>query len=959
MKKFGKLIKWILVIIVIFLGILIILPYAFKGKITQIAKEEINKNVNAQVDFGDISLSFFSSFPNLSVKINDIHVVGLNEFEGDTLATLSQFRLVIDLMSVLDNPLVIKSIVIEQPHIFAKVLATEKANWDIGKENDIPVENSENEESSPMVLSLSKFKINNGKIIYQDLSLNILTTIKDLNFSLSGDLTSDFSSIKTESQIAEFSVTMDGIEYLHKTKVDLRADINADLVNSKYTFIENTLSINDVELGFDGSVTMPQDDINIDMSFQSKKTDFKSLLSLIPAVFMNDFQNVKTSGSFSINGFVKGVYNEKQLPAFDLKLLVDQAKLQYPDLPSSLEDIAMNLQISNPDGIEDHTIIDLKAFHMNMAGNPFGMKMLILTPISDPNIDGNIQGKIDLGKWKDIIPLEDTKMSGLIEADITMKGKMSSIEKEDYQAFKAVGNFSLENLNYVDKDFPKGILISNAKAILSPQFINVEAFQAHIGQSDLSLNGKIENILAYYFKDELLKAEFYFASNNLDMNDLMGNDSTSSNNNISENSEEMSVIEIPKNIDFCLNCQIDQLLYDQLNIANLKGQLVLREGVVSMKNVNMQMLDGNLKMNGNYSSQDIEKPSFDMLLEAENFDVQKSFIAFNTIKKLAPIAKHTQGKISAKMDLKGVLLPNMEPDLATVNGNGRLQSNDLKLNNSDLFQQIGGLLKTDKFNQLSMNNIDASFKIENGQLSLKPFETKFGKSSMTIGGTQYLDETIDYHIDFAVPSSEFGSKANDVANQLFSEAGKFGVDLKTPENIKFKALVGGKLTDPKVSLDLKSQAANMVDDLKKQAEEKLRQEAEKAKQQAIDEAKKQAAILMAEAEKQGKALIAEAQKIATQAKNTANKNADLAKDEAYKQADNLLKEAGNDPLKKIVAKKAADKIKSEADTTATKVKSEAAKKADEGVKEAEKQAAKLKSTAQKEGDEIIAKAQKG
>jgi len=76
-----------------------------------------------------------------------------------------------------------------------------------------------------------------------------------------------------------------------------------------------------------------------------------------------------------------------------------------------------------------------------------------------------------------------------------------------------------------------------------------------------SLNGKIENILAYYFKDELLKAEFYFASNKLDMKDLMGNDSTSSNDNVSENSEEMSVFEIPKNIDF----QIQLFVFDTIN----------------------------------------------------------------------------------------------------------------------------------------------------------------------------------------------------------------------------------------------------------------------------------------------------------------------------------------------------------------------------------------------------------
>jgi len=953
-----KIFKWFLIIAIAFVAVLMILPLVFQGKITQIAKEEINKNINAQVDFDQVSISFISAFPNVSLKINDLSVIGIEEFAGDTLAFVEQFQVKVGLMSVLSEPIEIKSIIIEHPHLNAQVKEDGKANWDIAKVSEESADKETSSDDSNMTLSLKEFKIIGAHIVYDDQSMDVIANIQNMDFSLSGDLSADFTSLYTQTEIESLSLQMEGIPYFNKNRVSLDADIDADLQNSKYTFKDNLLKINALELGFDGSIAMPTDDIVLDMSFEAKETAFKHILSLVPAIYMTDFQDIKTEGELSLDGFVKGVYNENRLPAFDLSILVQNGMFQYPDLPAKVENIAMDLRIENTDGIEDHTVVDLKNFHIDMAGHPFDMKMLLKTPVSDPDIDGQIKGKIDLAKMKELLPSEDMEMSGLISTDVELKGKMSAIENEKYDQFHALGNIAVQSLKYTDADYPQGLMISSAKATLSPQYIKLDELKANIGSSDMSMQGKIENFLAYYFNEELLKGSFSFSSNHLDLNDFMSDEMEETEESSTEKNQEMTVIEIPKNIDFSLNTSIKTLLYDQIEIKNVNGGLVLKDGLAKMQNLKMEMLDGNLKMNGSYSTEELEKPAFNFDMEAMNFDVKKSFEAFNTFQKLAPIAKHAVGDISVKMNMNGLFLSNMDPDLESLNSRGRLMSDNLTIKNADLFHQLGSLLKVDRFNQFTMAAIDLSFILENGDLLVKPFETKFGKSKMVIGGSQKLDQSIDYGIDFSIPSSELGSKANDVANQLLGEAGKFGVDLKTPEHIKFKALVGGTLTDPKVSLDLKDGAANIVEDLKKQAEEKLRQEADKIKKQAIEVAKKQAAQLMSEANKQGNKLISKAQKVANQAKAEANKQADAAKAEAYKQAAALEKEAGDDTIKKLLAKTAADKIRSEADKTAESLKQEAAKQANRPVVEAKKQAKSLKSKAKKQGDALIAKAGK-
>ena len=955
MKKFFK---WFLIIAIVFIAILMILPLAFQGKIKQIAQEEINKNIHAQVDFDQVSISFISAFPNVSLKINELSMIGIEEFTGDTLVFVEEFHVKVGLMSVLSEPIEIKSIIIENPYVNALVKEDGKTNWDIAKVSEESAEEEISSDDSNITLSLKEFKVIGARIVYDDHSMKVLADIQDMDFSLSGDLSADFTSLYTQTDIESLSLQMEGIPYFNKNRFTLDADLEADLKNSVYTFKNNLLTINALELGFNGSIAMPTEDIVMDLSFNAKETAFKQILSLVPAVYMSDFQDVKTEGLLSLNGKVKGIYNENRLPAFDVSLLVKNGMFQYPDLPAKVENIALDLHIENTDGIEDHTVVNLRNFHMDMAGHPFDMKMLVKTPVSDPHIDGQIKGKIDLGKMKDLLPSDDMEMSGIISTDIALKGKLSAIENENYNQFHALGHLTVNNLNYVDADYPQGMMISSAYASISPQYIELEYFQAQLGDSDMVMEGKIENFLAYYFNDELLKGNFSFTANKIDLNDFMGEENSNLEEGNTEEEGEMTVIEIPQNIDFLLNTQIEELLYDKMEIKNINGGLLIKDGIANMQDLHMEMLDGHLKMSGFYSSQDIEKPSFDFDMNAKNFDITQSFKAFETLQKMVPIAKHAEGKISIKMNMNGLLLSNMDPDLESLNSQGRLQSNNISITNADLFNEIGSILKVDRFNELSLSNMDLSYSMENGDLVVKPFETKFGKSSMTIAGSQKLDQSINYGIDFKVPSSEFGSQANMVANQLLGEAGKFGMDLQAPEYLKFKALVGGSLTDPKLSLDLKGGASNLAEDLKKQAEEKLKQEAVKAKKQAIEEAKKQAAQLMLGANKQGKKLITEAQKIANQAKTEANKQADAAKAEAYKQAAALEKEAGDDMVKKLLAKTAADKIRSEADKTAENLKKEAAKQANKGVTKAKAQSDQLKAKAKKQGDALIAKAEK-
>ncbi|MBQ6582090.1 MAG: hypothetical protein IIX32_08875, partial [Alistipes sp.] len=61
-----KILKTTGAVVAALLVLLLVLPFAFKGKIEGIVKSEGNKLLNAQFDFGSLDVSLLRNFPHAS-----------------------------------------------------------------------------------------------------------------------------------------------------------------------------------------------------------------------------------------------------------------------------------------------------------------------------------------------------------------------------------------------------------------------------------------------------------------------------------------------------------------------------------------------------------------------------------------------------------------------------------------------------------------------------------------------------------------------------------------------------------------------------------------------------------------------------------------------------------------------------------------------------------------------------
>ena len=307
---FKKILIGFLIFFVLLIGAIVAIPFVFKDQINAKIKEQINKELKADVDYTSYDLSIIKSFPDLYFTLNDLTVVGRNDFAGDTLANVKQIGFGLDLMKLIKKEgLEMKTIHLEKPQILAYSMITSTgdtiANYDILPTSE---EKAEQDDTTSLIdINVNEFTVSEGKLFYKDFVAQNEILVNNLNLSAKADYIKDVADVETKLTIDELSFLSGTTQYLNKAKIDAFMDVEADLPNNTYTLKDNELTINALKLYANGNVSLPDENTtSVDLKFSADKSNFKELLSLIPAEYLKDYQNLKADGNFTFNGFAKG-----------------------------------------------------------------------------------------------------------------------------------------------------------------------------------------------------------------------------------------------------------------------------------------------------------------------------------------------------------------------------------------------------------------------------------------------------------------------------------------------------------------------------------------------------------------------------------------------------------------------------------------------------------------------------
>ena len=858
------------VLLFLFILLAFVLPAILKPKIKQAIDEALVENINANVyyDEGSFSLSFLRDFPNLTVSISNSGITGFVPFEGDTLVHVNQFNLTLNLMSIINGSQIeIENILLDNMILNILVLADGSSNYDI----TFPAEEAITDTSTAQTsILIKRWELKGADIVYYDQTLPFYTTLFDMQHVGSGTFTGDIFSMKSESSVGSFSMAYDDTEYITNKKLDAKVEMEMDLEKFKFTFKENVFNLNALPFTFDGYIEMPGEDIAMDLNFGGKSLDIKSLLSLTPGDYEAYLKGVSASGDFNLGGYIRGIYNDSLMPAFNINMEVVDGKVAYVDSPVPIENLNVKMVVDIPGADWTLASFSVSPFSMTMQNEPFSATILV-EDFENYRWDMTAKGSLDFEKITKIFPIDSTKLLGKLTLDLQTKGNYAAVENEKYDQLPTSGRMALKDFALENAAVPQGVSISNASVSFDPKSINLTQLIGKAGKSDFNLSGTISNYIAYALNDSaVLAGSFSLNSTLLDINELMAGEETEAD------TAALEAIRIPQNIEFLFSASITQIIFDDMIMDNFTGSLLVKDGAIDMKKTGFSILGGKIEMTGMYNSLP-EQPVYDFDMAIKDMEIAAAFKSFNTMRKLAPFAEKMSGAFSTNFKVNGFMDNAMNPIYETMNGIALINVARAALQDVKLLSAISAVtsLKS-KDGGISMKDVLMNMTIENGIVNMKPFDVVLGGYTTTIEGSNTISGKLFYAMK--VKNVETGGVGQALSATLGSLTGTKGL---ISDKIDVNLGVEGDFTKPQVKLlgispagstggkstmtdaakdalaqklnaekaalneklnetkaDLKDSANAVLDQTKEQAKEAVNEEIDKAKEKATDAAKK-------------------------------------------------------------------------------------------------------------------------
>ncbi|WP_406684995.1 AsmA-like C-terminal region-containing protein [Seonamhaeicola sp. MEBiC1930] len=812
MKRIFKIIGITLLIII---ALLIAIPFAFQSQISDIVKNYINNNLNAKVEFSNVGLSFIQNFPKARVNVSDLVITNIEPFKDETLATAKSISFTMPIKELFkkanEGPILVNSFKIDEILLTLKSDKFGNVNYDIVKAGD--QQPNENEISNSFSFNIQDYSIRNSALTYLDEASNMRIHLSEFQHKGNGVFSAETSEMDTKSE-ANITFAMDGIAYLENTDLILDAIIGLDLNKSTYSFKDNIGYINKLPIEFDGHVQQLEKGQQIDITFKNPQASFKDFLAVMPKPYTENLEDIVTTGDFNVIGVIKGLNSHETIPNLDINISSNNASFKYPNLPKRVEQISIKTSIKNTTGDSNDTYIDIEKLNFKIDEDIFKSSFTLKNLTENMIVNANVNGVLNLANITKVYPVEfDKTLSGVLKGKLNASFDMKAIESNACERINTSGFANIKDFVFSSEDVVNPIHISSAEMTFNPEKVSLNSFKAQTGESDFSASGNIENLLGFLLSDNTLKGYFNLSSNLFKVGDFMTEDKSVSKDNKTTTTDES--LKIPAFLDCTINANAKTVVYDNLNLNDLSGTLVIKDQKATFKDVTSNLFDGSIAVIGDVSTKE-KTPTFDLNLGVNGFDIAQSFDNMELLQNLAPIAKLFQGKLNSTLHISGDLDSEFSPKLSSVSGVAlaELLTTKINENNGTLLSTLEDHLNFIDFDKLNLKDVKTQLEFVDGGVSVKPFSLNYEDIAITVSGNHNFDKTLDYNMVFKVPAKYLGSEVNRLIGKI-NTAEANNISIPVNANVK------GSYNSPTVKTDLTSAVTNLTKQLVEIEKQKL------------------------------------------------------------------------------------------------------------------------------------------
>lgn len=859
------------------------IPFLFRDRLDALLKAHVNASVDATVDWQTLHLSVLRGFPHLGVTARGLRICNRAPFDGLCLTEIDEVSARLSLVSLLSDVIDVRSVSIHRPRVRLVVREDGLANWQITRTDPAAPPQAS---PSTLRIALREYAIEDAYVAYTDRASNLAWELIGLDHRGHGDFSRHDVALDTTTRADRANLAVKGIRYLRDARLDVDANARLDMAAGRVTIQDSEIRLNDFTLGLEGFVGRHDDGLALDVRWTSRTDDLRGLVSLLPEALVGNLQGLETAGAAAVSGRVAGTYGARAVPALELRLNVKDGRFKYASLPAGADQIAIDGTITSAQASDwDQVVLDVPRFTARLAGHPVEGRFRLTSLVSDPAMDVALRTSLDLADLPRVVPFAagDT-LAGHAEADVRLAGRVSTLRQEQYQRFSAEGYVDLRDVQYRRRASNRDVHASALSLTFNPRHVQLLADGAGTGETTVTIRGRFERYLTWWFADDVLSGTFDVSGNAIDLADLLRRDEPAADPAADTDSPRMAAI--PERVDLTITTAARRVTYGAIDLGGVRGQIRVHARRAELSDVGFGLFGGSVVVNGAYDTQDLTRPAVALSYSAKGIDIQQAARQSSALRAIAPVVLAAAGTFDSTLDMTGVLSPSLTFDLASLAGRGSVNSSNVRLDRFTPLVALARSLKIGHLETATLGDVRFAFVVRDGRMITSPFDVRLGQLNLRVGGsTTFAGPTLDYDLTGQIPTSVFGEEASDrVAEWLGPAAAGGGM----PALLGVTARLTGTIAQPSVALKVDASGA-----------------ASAARGAALAEARAGAERLLAQARHEAESIRREADAAAARLRAEA--------DEA---AERLVAGASSNPLALAGARVAAARLRQEAATRA-------------------------------------------
>lgn len=426
------------------------------ARLTPLVEEQASAYLNADLKVERIELSFWKTFPHLSLEVDSLQIIShsldcLTTEEKDSLPSdinnllsIRSFRGGVNIFPLLVGKISLDDVVFD--HIAVNLV---QVNDSISNYQIVPA--TEDVEESDETTSIPEITINSFRIIeagplrYRSLadSLDIAARLEnvDLNGPEAPVYRLEIEGGASLPLLKEFNLN------------DLILGLDGDLTwNPDTPFAIDadnmTFSLNDYKMTFATTADFTEEPMVTRFNGAITELPIEKLMTHIPTEYQSLVEPLKTDMLLSAKMELTQPWMlaDTIMPSLKASLEIPRCQATYQTL--NLSEIEGALAVDFNGSEIDKSVVDLQKLHLVGEGVNCDLAVKISNAVSDPLLDGRFNGLLDLSQIPPRIAADiPAKLSGVINGETTFRFAMSDLTEENFHRVKADGSLAFKDFD--------------------------------------------------------------------------------------------------------------------------------------------------------------------------------------------------------------------------------------------------------------------------------------------------------------------------------------------------------------------------------------------------------------------------------------------------------------------------------------------------------------------------------